>query len=88
MCFLKLTNTFQVTAIFRGGSTTLLREAIGNAVFWSVYENVKYYMHLHMKSISSNHNHLVDMGIGIMSGGLGGVAVKLLHSLYLSSSFP
>lgn len=64
----------QVTGAFRGGSTTFLRESIGNAVFFSVYEYVRYYMHLQLKSGSSDHNNLVDMGIGILSGGLGGVA--------------
>ncbi|XP_044512405.1 mitochondrial arginine transporter BAC1 isoform X2 [Mangifera indica] len=64
----------KVTAIFRGGSTTLLREALGNAVFFSVYENVRYYMHLQLKAASSDHSNLIDMGIGIVSGGLGGVA--------------
>ncbi|XP_044497181.1 mitochondrial arginine transporter BAC1-like isoform X7 [Mangifera indica] len=64
----------QVTAIFRGGSTTLLREALGNAVFSSIYENVRYYMHIRLKAASSDHRNLIDMGIGIVSGGLGGVA--------------
>lgn len=81
MCSLKLTNTFQVTALFRGGSTTLLREAIGNAVFFSVYEHVRYYMRLHLKSTSFDHNHLIDMGIGIVTGGLGGVAVSSLTTI-------
>ncbi|EEF50836.1 Mitochondrial carnitine/acylcarnitine carrier protein, putative [Ricinus communis] len=63
-----------VSGIFRGGLATLLRESFGNAVFFSVYEYVRYYMHLQLKDSSSNHSHLIDMGIGIMSGGLGGVA--------------
>ncbi|XP_044512406.1 mitochondrial arginine transporter BAC1 isoform X3 [Mangifera indica] len=73
-CALKTVKSEGVTAIFRGGSTTLLREALGNAVFFSVYENVRYYMHLQLKAASSDHSNLIDMGIGIVSGGLGGVA--------------
>lgn len=69
-------------AIFRGGSTTFLREAIGNAVFFSVYEHVRYYMHLKLKAASSDHSNLIDMGIGIVSGGLGGVAVSILTALH------
>ncbi|KAK6917592.1 Mitochondrial substrate/solute carrier [Dillenia turbinata] len=64
----------KVQGIFRGGYTTFLRESIGNAVFFSVYEYVKYYMHLQFKSSSSNYNNLIDVGTGILSGGLGGVA--------------
>ncbi|XP_031278967.1 mitochondrial arginine transporter BAC1 isoform X2 [Pistacia vera] len=73
-CALKTVKSEGVIGIFRGGSTTLLREALGNAVFFSVYENVRYYMHLQLKAVSSNHSNLIDMGIGIVSGGLGGVA--------------
>ncbi|KAK3207127.1 hypothetical protein Dsin_021173 [Dipteronia sinensis] len=73
-CALKTIKNEGVTAIFRGGTTTLLREAIGNAVFFSVYEHVRYYLHLQLKSASSDHSNLVDMGIGIVSGGLSGIA--------------
>ncbi|KAH9797044.1 mitochondrial arginine transporter BAC1 [Citrus sinensis] len=73
-CALRTVKQEGVMAIFRGGSTTFLREAIGNAVFFSVYEHVRYYMHLKLKAASSDHSNLIDMGIGIVSGGLGGVA--------------
>ncbi|KAJ8761066.1 hypothetical protein K2173_000745 [Erythroxylum novogranatense] len=63
-----------VTGIFRGGFTTLMRESIGNAVFFSVYEYVRHYMHLHLKANSSYQSNWIDMGIGIVTGGLGGVA--------------
>ena len=56
----------------------MLRESIGNAVFFSVYEYVRYYMHSNIKAASSNYTNLVDIGIGIVSGGLGGVAVSML----------
>lgn len=69
--------SFQVTGIFRGGLTTLLRESLGNAVFFTVYENVRYYMHLKLKAASSDDNYLIDVGTGIVSGGLGGVAVSI-----------
>ncbi|XP_059435794.1 mitochondrial arginine transporter BAC1 isoform X1 [Corylus avellana] len=72
-CALKAVKTEGVTGIFRGGFTTLLRETIGNAVFFSVYEYVRYYMHSRLKAASSENSHLIDVGIGIVSGGLGGV---------------
>ncbi|KAG7962337.1 hypothetical protein I3843_09G062100 [Carya illinoinensis] len=73
-CALKTIKTEGVTGIFRGVCTTLLRESAGNAVFFSVYEYVRYYMHSRLKAASSDHSHLIDVGIGIVSGGLGGVA--------------
>ncbi|KAH1056051.1 hypothetical protein J1N35_034116, partial [Gossypium stocksii] len=75
-------NTFQVRGMFRGGSTTLLRESVGNAVFFSVYEFVRYYMHLQLNMDSSDPHNLTDIGIGILTGGLGGVAVSILTSLH------
>ncbi|XP_034698231.1 mitochondrial arginine transporter BAC1 isoform X3 [Vitis riparia] len=77
-CALKTMKTEGVTGIFRGGLTTLLREFFGNAVFFSVYEYVRYYMHLQLKAASSDHNDLIDVGIGIVTGGLGGVAVSIV----------
>jgi len=75
-----------VKGIFRGGCTTLLRESIGNAVFFSVYEYTRYQMHSNIKVSSSNCSNLLDIGIGIATGGLGGVAVSMLitrHVFYL-----
>ncbi|KAK3015883.1 hypothetical protein RJ639_005710 [Escallonia herrerae] len=65
---------FQVPGIFRGGFTTLLRESIGNAVFFSMYEYVRYFMHQKLKDASSDSTNLMDVGVRIMSGGLGGIA--------------
>lgn len=73
--FLSRWNAFQVKGIFRGGFTTLLRESIGNAIFFSVYENVRHHMHSQLKSASCDNSNLVDVGVGILSGGLGGMAV-------------
>ncbi|KAF8413850.1 hypothetical protein HHK36_001844 [Tetracentron sinense] len=73
-CALKTIKTEGVKGIFRGGFTTLLRESIGNAIFFSTYEYVRYYMHLQLNAASSVHSNLIDAGIGIMSGGLSGVA--------------
>ncbi|XP_022139817.1 mitochondrial arginine transporter BAC1 [Momordica charantia] len=73
-CALKTIKTEGVTGIFRGGFTTLLRESIGNAVFFSVYENVRYYMHSQLHATTSVQGNFMDMGIGILTGGLGGVA--------------
>ncbi|KAI3434104.1 uncharacterized protein J3R85_006903 [Psidium guajava] len=75
-CAIKTVKAEGVTGIFRGGFTTLLRESIGNAVFFSTYEYVRHYMHLQLRlnADSSQHRHLIDVGIGIVTGGLGGVA--------------
>ncbi|KAL5972538.1 hypothetical protein ACLOJK_039342 [Asimina triloba] len=68
----------KINGIFRGGFSTLLRESVGNAVFFSIYEYSRYYMHLQLDSISRDVSHqrklLTDVGIGICSGGLAGVA--------------
>lgn len=77
----------QITGIFRGGQATLLRESLGNAVFFSTYEYVRYYMHSRLKDASSNPNHLIDVGVGIMSGGLGGIAVCIYLALCASYCF-
>ncbi|RZC19724.1 Mitochondrial arginine transporter BAC1, partial [Glycine soja] len=58
-------------------NSRIRKESIGNAVFFSVYEYVRYYMHSNIKAASSNYTNLVDIGIGIVSGGLGGVAFWL-----------
>ncbi|CAK9184180.1 unnamed protein product [Ilex paraguariensis] len=73
-CALKTVKSEGVTGIFRGGFTTLLRESLGNAVFFSTYEYVRFHMHLHLNDASSDPAHLIDVGVGIMSGGLGGIA--------------
>ena len=61
----------------------LLRESIGNAVFFSVYVYVRHYMHFQLKPTLSDHCNLVDMGIRIVTGGLGGVAVCILKTLHI-----
>lgn len=77
-CALKTMETEGVRGIFRGGLTTLLRESIGNAVFFSTYEFSRYYMNKQLNSTSSTPSYqskiLMDAGIGIVSGGLGGIA--------------
>ncbi|KAL6197184.1 hypothetical protein ACLB2K_032796 [Fragaria x ananassa] len=74
-CAIKTVKEDGVRGIFRGGFTTLLREATGNAVFFSVYEYVRYQMHLQLNSASSGHKNLIDLGVGVLSGGLSGIAV-------------
>ncbi|KAM1689213.1 hypothetical protein PS1_037019 [Malus domestica] len=76
-CVLTTVKNDGVRGIFRGGFTTLLRECIGNAVFFSIYEYVRYHMHLQLKSASTDHRNLIDVGVGIASGGLGGIAFWL-----------
>ncbi|KAF3650426.1 Mitochondrial arginine transporter BAC1 [Capsicum annuum] len=74
-CALKTVKYEGITGIFRGGFTTLLRESIGNAVFFSTYEYVRYHLHLQLKDASFESSQLTDVGVGIMSGGLGGIAI-------------
>lgn len=64
----------------------MLRESVGNVVFFSTYEYVRYQMHLQLKGASSESNQLVDVGVGIMSGGLGGIAVCILFFFSITYS--
>ncbi|XP_037423166.1 mitochondrial arginine transporter BAC1-like [Triticum dicoccoides] len=77
-CAVKTLQREGVRGIFRGGLATLYREAIGNAVFFCTYEYSRYWMHNYIDSrqFSSNSGLVVakDIGIGIMSGGLSGMA--------------
>ncbi|XP_072951558.1 mitochondrial arginine transporter BAC1 isoform X3 [Typha angustifolia] len=70
-----------IKGIFRGGLATLLRESIGNAVFFSIYEFSRYWMHMQLNSMSFPHSKhsklLTDAGIGILTGGLAGIAVSV-----------
>ncbi|XP_073005963.1 mitochondrial arginine transporter BAC1 isoform X3 [Typha latifolia] len=70
-----------IKGIFRGGLATLLRESIGNAVFFSIYEFSRYWMHMQLNSMSFPHSKhsklLTDAGIGIITGGLAGIAVSV-----------
>lgn len=68
----------QVAGLFRGGVTTFLRESLGNVMFFSVYEYIRHFMHLQLRDASSRHEGFMDLGIGIISGGLGGVAVCIM----------
>lgn len=68
--------SFQVIGIFRGGSATLLRECTGNAVFFAVYEYLRYHIHSRLEGSKLKDGYLVDMGIGVLTGGLGGIAVR------------
>ncbi|KAH0699720.1 hypothetical protein KY284_013935 [Solanum tuberosum] len=73
-CALKTVQQEGLTGVFRGGLATLLRESVGNAVFFSTYEYARYFMHLQLKGASSESTQLIDVGVGLMSGGLGGIA--------------
>ncbi|XP_058735457.1 mitochondrial arginine transporter BAC1 [Vicia villosa] len=77
-CATKTLKTEGVKGIFRGSVTTLLRESIGNATFFSVYEYTRYHMHSHIKPASSNYGNLIEMGIGVVTGGVSGVAFWLV----------
>ena len=75
----------QLRGLFRGVLATLFREAIGNAVFFCSYEYSRYWMNKYLDSprfSSSSHFVLAkDIGIGVMSGGISGMAVSILHCL-------
>ncbi|RAL49672.1 hypothetical protein DM860_001963 [Cuscuta australis] len=85
-CAIKTIKIEGVKGIFRGGFATLLRESVGNAVFFSTYEYVRHQMHLQLKGASSKSNQLVDVGVGIMSGGIGGILVcmSIIYNLALN----
>ncbi|CAJ2678636.1 unnamed protein product [Trifolium pratense] len=72
------TELIKVKGVFRGSSTTLLRESIGNATFFSVYEYMRYRMHSYIKPASSDYSHLIEIGIGVVTGGVSGVAFWLV----------
>ncbi|KAI3868337.1 hypothetical protein MKX03_000248 [Papaver bracteatum] len=81
-CISKTYKNEGVKGIFRGGSATFLRESVGNSVFFSCYEYSRYYMLLQLNSSLSGHRDqqlkvLTDVGVGIVSGGLAGVAFWL-----------
>lgn len=68
-----------MTGIFRGGVTTFLRDSLGNAMFFAVYEYIRHFTHLQLKDATHEHTHLTELGIGILTGGLGGVAVRIYN---------
>ncbi|XP_057421313.1 mitochondrial arginine transporter BAC1 [Lotus japonicus] len=76
-CALKTVKNEGVTGIFRGGCATLLRESMGNATFFSVYEYMRYHLHSRIKPASSDYSGLIDIGIGIVTGGVSGIAFWL-----------
>uniref|UniRef100_A0ACD5VM43 Uncharacterized protein n=1 Tax=Avena sativa TaxID=4498 RepID=A0ACD5VM43_AVESA len=77
-CAVKTLQSEGVRGIFRGGLATLFREAIGNAFFFCTYEYSRYWMHSYIDSRRfSDKSHSVvakDVGIGVMSGGISGMA--------------
>lgn len=74
-CAVKTINNEGIRGIFRGGLTTLLRESIGNAVFFTTYESTRYHMHSRLNQTGGRVSKLLqDVGIGIITGGLSGMA--------------
>jgi hypothetical protein len=91
-CAMKTLQSEGVCGLFRGGLATLFREAVGNAVFFCTYEYSRYWMHRYLDSPwFSGGNHLVlakDVGVGIMSGGISGMAVIIYtYSEFIAISF-
>lgn len=76
----------QLKGLFRGGLATLFREAIGNTVFFCTYEYSRCWMHNYLDSERfSGSSHFVlakDIGIGVMSGGISGMAVSIYLQLF------
>lgn len=58
----------------------MLRESMGNATFFSVYEYMRYHLHSRIKPASSEYSGLIDIGIGIVTGGVSGIAVSILRT--------
>ncbi|KAK8967613.1 Mitochondrial arginine transporter BAC1 [Platanthera guangdongensis] len=74
-CALKTINNEGIRGIFRGGLTTLLRESIGNAIFFTTYESTRYYVHSRLSQTRGRVSKILqDVGIGIITGGLSGMA--------------
>ncbi|KAF6155863.1 hypothetical protein GIB67_039194 [Kingdonia uniflora] len=77
-CAIKTIKREGVNGIFRGGFATLLRESIGNAVFFSTYEYSRYHIQSQLNSafcgVSSQPKVMIDVGIGVITGGIAGVA--------------
>lgn len=74
-CALKTIKNEGIKGMFRGGLTTLLRESIGNAVFFTTYESSRYYMHSKLNHAEGQASKLLqDVGIGIITGGISGMA--------------
>lgn len=74
--------------MFRGGFATLLRESIGTATFFSTYELSRHYITLQLNSMASVPSHLPkslsDVGVGIVCGGVAGMAVSSTTIIFLS----
>lgn len=82
----------QINGLFRGGTATVMRETVGNMLFFTTYETTRYHL---FKSFGLDPNRgktsstdepvstqsmvadtLLETGIGIITGGLSGVAVS------------
>lgn len=94
----------QINGLFRGGTATIMRETMGNMLFFTTYETTRYHLFTSLgldpnraKGFQTDEdgstqsmvaNTLLETGIGIITGGLAGVAVSVLdHSLTLSGFY-
>ena len=82
----------QINGLFRGGTATVMRETCGNMLFFTTYETTRYHLltsfgldpnrtkaSLTDEAASTQSmvaNTLLETGIGIITGGLAGVAVS------------
>lgn len=44
---------------------------------------MRYHMHSRIKPASSNYNNLIEIGIGVVTGGVSGVAVSILRTKHV-----
>lgn len=87
----------QINGLFRGGTATVMRETCGNMLFFTTYEITRYYLFTsfgldpNRAKVSQTDevvptqfmvaNTLLETGIGIVTGGLAGVAVSILDHI-------
>jgi hypothetical protein len=90
----------QIHGLFRGGTATMMRETFGNMLFFTTYETTRYHLFTCFgldpnranasqtseaaPSQSVVANTLLETGIGIVTGGLAGVAVSVVPYIWFS----
>lgn len=89
-CVRKILKNEGIHGLFRGGTATMMRETFGNMLFFTTYETTRYHLFTCFgldpnrangsqtseaaPSQSMVANTLLETGIGIVTGGLAGVA--------------
>ncbi|KAG0612914.1 hypothetical protein M758_6G062100 [Ceratodon purpureus] len=89
-CVRKILKNEGINGLFRGGTATIMRETCGNMLFFTTYETTRYHLFTYFgldpnraKASQTNEavptqsivaNTLLETGIGVVTGGLAGVA--------------